>query len=128
MTIGTAIVGANPGLLGDRALKATVECEGIAVYMFGNKLVERKPDVQRSDGIVEEFGIAVAKGVMVLPLGFTGFVACELYDRVSNDFAKFYPRATQQFQNDFKLLGDATRSLPDQLQTTLSALRILQTM
>jgi hypothetical protein len=105
-----------------------LDMAGIAVYMFGNKFVEGQQGVHRSDGIVEEFDIALAKGVKVLPLGFTGYVARELYDRVAADFAKYYPRANQQFHDDFKLLGDASRSLQDQLRTTVSALRTLQTM
>lgn len=105
-----------------------LDMAGVAVYMFGNKVVEGQMGVHRSDGIEEEFDIAIVKGIKVLPLGFTGYVARELYDRVAADFVKYYPRATQQFQNDFQMLGDPTRSLRDQLATTLSALRILQTM
>lgn len=105
-----------------------LDMAGVAIFMFGNKLVKGQADPQRSDGIEEEFNIASAKGVKVLPLGFTGYVARELYDRVAADFGKYYPKATQQFSDDFKLLGDATRGLQDQLRTTLSALRFLQTM
>jgi hypothetical protein len=108
--------------------KDMLDMSGIAVYMFGNKLVPGHPDAQRSNGIEEEFDIAVVKGVKVLPLGFTGYVARELYDRVEQNFPTFYPKATQQFRNEFILLGDSKRSLSDQLQTTLSAIKILQTM
>jgi hypothetical protein len=105
-----------------------LELAGIAIYMFGNKLAGDPATVQRSVGLVEEFDIAVAKGLKVLPLGFTGYVAKELYDRVEQDFKTFYPRADATFEAEFKLLGDPSRSLADQLKTTLSAVRRLQTM
>jgi hypothetical protein len=105
-----------------------LDMAGIAIFMFGNKLTGEPPTVQRSDGLVEEFEIAVQKGLKVLPLGFTGYVAKELYARVEKDFTTFYPRADAQFQAEFKHLGDQSKSLKDQLQTTLSAVRRLQLM
>lgn len=101
---------------------------GMAVFMFGNKLVGDQQELKVSDGVFEEFEIARAKGINVLPLGFTEFAARTLYDRVSADFANFYPKATQAFRNQFAMLGDGTRSLPDQLQTTLDAINELQRM
>lgn len=99
---------------------------GIAIYMFGNKLAGNPPSVQRSNGMVDEFDIAHAKRIKVLPLGFTEFVARDLYDRVKANFAHFYPVATPKFQSLFDLLGDSSRSLQDQLNTTLEALAELQ--
>lgn len=101
---------------------------GMAVYMFGNKLAGDPPSLQQSNGIVEEFEIAHEKGIKVLPLGFTEFVARELYDRVTANFAGFYPSATPRFKSLFDQLGDSTRSLSDQLTTTLDALSELQKM
>lgn len=101
---------------------------GIAVFLFGNKLAGNPPTVQSSNGMIEEFEIAVAKGIKVLPLGFTGYVARTLYDRVAADIGTFYPRATQKFLSLFGQLGDVNRSLADQLTTTLEALGELQRM
>lgn len=101
---------------------------GMAVYMFGNKLGGDPPTVQRSTGMLDEFEIAHQKGIKVLPLGFTEFVARELYDRVRANFGTFYPTATSKFQTLFNLLGDATRPLADQLTTTVDALNELQRM
>lgn len=105
-----------------------LDFSGIAIYMFGNKLAGEPPSVQRSVGMVDEFDIAQAKGIKVLPLGFTEYVARELYDRVKMNFAGFYPTATAKFRAMFDLLGDPTRSLSDQTTTTLDALAELQRM
>ena len=101
---------------------------GLAIFMFGNKLAGDPPTVAASSGVVEEFEIAHAKGTKVLPLGFTEYVARDLYERVRNDFTTYYPNATQAFQQQFTLLGDPTRSLDEQLRTTLDALVELQRM
>ncbi|TXG75897.1 hypothetical protein E6Q11_06085 [Candidatus Dojkabacteria bacterium] len=101
---------------------------GMAVFMFGNKLGGDPPSVQRSNGVMEEFDIACQKGIKVLPLGFTEFVARELYDHVAANFSSFYPTRTPKFQSLFNLLGDATRPLADQLTTTVEALYELQRM
>lgn len=101
---------------------------GIAVYMFGNKLSGDPSKVQPSNGMRDEFDIAVMKGVKVLPLGFTEFVSRELYDLVAADFKKFYPSATVKFEALFKLLGDPTRSLDDHFRTTVEAVEELQKM
>ncbi|MBE2262434.1 MAG: SIR2 family protein [Burkholderiaceae bacterium] len=101
---------------------------GIAIFMFGNKLAGKPPALATSDGVVEEFRIAVEKGLKVLPLGFTEYAARTLYDQVATDFARYFPRSTPSFESLFKLLGDSTRSLTEQLKTTLSALQELERM
>lgn len=101
---------------------------GMAVYMFGNKLQGDPPTVMESNGMVDEFEIAHEKGIKVLPLGFTEYVSRLLYDRVAANFAGYYPKATLKFQALFKQLGDSSRSLTDQLATTIEALNELQRM
>lgn len=99
---------------------------GLAVFMFGNKLEGTPPMVVESNGVVEEFEISHAKGVKVLPLGFTEFAARTLWNRVNADFDNFYPSATNGFRDSFAKLGDSSRSLDDQLKTTIEALTELQ--
>ncbi len=99
---------------------------GLAVFMFGNKLEGDPATVVASAGVVEEFEVAHSKGVKVLPLGFTEYVSRELWVRVRDDFATYYPNATPAFRTAFDLLGDPSRTLDDQLQTTIDALIEMQ--
>ena len=101
---------------------------GIAIFMFGNKLSGEPPSVATSDGVIEEFRIASEKGLHLLPLGFTGYAARILYDQVTADFPSYFPRSTPAFEALFKLLGDSSRSLTDQLTTTLHSLQELERM
>jgi hypothetical protein len=99
---------------------------GMAVFMFGNKLEPASATVVKSDGVIAEFDIAFGKGIKLLPLGFTEFAARDLYDRVAADFATYYPKSSKTFQEQFALLGDASRTLDEQFKSTLIALEELQ--
>jgi hypothetical protein len=101
---------------------------GVAIFMFGNKLNQEKTQAVISDGVIKEFEIAVDKGIQVLPLGFTGFAARQLYDRVAADFDSFYPKATSRFRQCFSDLGNDARSLDEQRKTFFNALAELENM
>lgn len=99
---------------------------GMALFIFGNKCEGEPATIVRSGGMLEEFDIAHSKGIKVLPLGFTEFVARELWVRVRDDFATYYPKATAGFRSMFDLIGDQSRSLDEQFRTTVDALVELQ--
>jgi hypothetical protein len=99
---------------------------GLAVFMFGNKIGAGPSGVVRSDGVAEEFDIAHSKGLKLLPLGFTDYVAKELWASVNAAFDVYYPKATVRFRELFGFLGDPAYSLAEQLQHTLEALLELQ--
>lgn len=101
---------------------------GIAIFMFGNKLDLKTQTLVPSNGVEEEFTIAYAKGIKVLPLGFTGYMARTLYDRVAADFQNVYPKATQAFQMHFADLGNDNRSFDEQRVTLFAALAELERM
>jgi len=63
---------------------------GVAIFVFGNK-TGAAGDVLLADGMLEEFEIAHSAGLLVIPVGATGYVAETLYDRVWNDFAGHLP-------------------------------------
>lgn len=101
---------------------------GIAIFMFGNKLDSKTNELAMSDGLEEEFKIAKEKGIKVLPLGFSGYMAATLYDRVKADFDSFYPDASKEFRKHFEDLGNDARSLDEQLKTLFGALEELTCM
>lgn len=81
-----------------------IDYAGIAIFMFGNKLENDK--LVDSNGMEEEFDISVSKGLKVLPLGFTGYMAKKLWDRVNQNLDNYYPRATKEFVISFQALGN----------------------
>lgn len=52
---------------------------GIAIFLFGNKLVDGK--VIPSNGMYEEYEIAKKLGLICIPIGATGYVAKELWEK-----------------------------------------------
>jgi hypothetical protein len=62
---------------------------GIAVFLFGTK--QGDEGVILADGMEEEFEIARAQGLAVVPVGATGGMSKELSDRVLANPAQFIP-------------------------------------
>jgi hypothetical protein len=63
---------------------------GIAVFLFGNKR-DSTGAVIDAAGVREEFKIAVAKQLPVVPVGCTGGVSASLHDTVSKDLGAYFP-------------------------------------
>lgn len=80
---------------------------GVAVFVFGNKLQAGK--VVSANGVRREFEIAKDKGLLLIPVGATGFVAKELWEEVANDFAAYYP-AHAALKPLFESVGDTSDS------------------
>jgi len=77
---------------------------GAGIFLFGNKL--RDGEVVLSDGVAQEFEIAREKGLALIPVGATGFMAKELWDRVMADPAACFPKDTARFKELLDVLGD----------------------
>lgn len=63
---------------------------GIALFLFGNKADAGA--IVDADGMEEEFELAVANGLKVVPVGCTGYTAAKLHSRVAASFGDFYPQ------------------------------------
>ena len=63
---------------------------GVAVFVFGNK-AGRPGEVVLADGMMEEFEIARELGLLIVPVGVTGYVAKELHEKVSKSFQQYFP-------------------------------------
>ena len=49
--------------------------------------------------------MAKEKGLAVIPVGATGFMAKELWDRVMGDLGAYYPNRTEEFRPLLETLG-----------------------
>lgn len=82
---------------------------GVAIFLFGNKIVDGK--VIPSNGMREEFEIAKAKGLFLIPVGITEYMAGELWKEVDAAFdATKYKNGTA-IKVRIKELGDSNTSL-----------------
>jgi hypothetical protein len=64
---------------------------GVAVFIYGNKTAEDGISLKNSNGMEEEFNIAVERGIKPIPIGATGYMAKKLWDKVIDNFDTYYP-------------------------------------
>ncbi|HEY6252720.1 MAG TPA: SIR2 family protein [Candidatus Angelobacter sp.] len=80
---------------------------GVAVFVFGNKLEAGR--IVLANGVRREFEIAKDKGLLLIPIGATGFMAKELWQEVIRHFGTYYP-AHAPLKSLFESLEDASDS------------------
>jgi hypothetical protein len=81
---------------------------GIAIFLFGNK--ESNGNVVNANGAKREFEIAKDKGLKLIPVGATGYIAEELWMLINKDFDSYFPKAKQTLKRNFKVIGDSNNS------------------
>lgn len=100
-----------------------LDYSGVAIFIFGNKAIEN--GLASSAGMREEFDISLAKGVLPLPLGFTGSISEELWHEVVANFENIFPKNLKNIKPYLLSLGDKTRLDKDHLKTLESILNNL---
>jgi hypothetical protein len=82
---------------------------GIVVFLFGNKR-STSGAIVNAEGMEEEFELAVNQGLAVVPIGCTGGTAADLHQRVTKNFAKYYPaRGYKRLFEDLNRPGTANQ-------------------
>lgn len=66
-----------------------IRLAGIAIFIFGNKF-DDDGKIILADGVAREFEIALENGLVPIPIGVTGSVAKDIFDRISSDFDFYY--------------------------------------
>jgi hypothetical protein len=88
-----------------------IQRAGVAIFLFGNKLVDGK--VEPSNGMREEFEIAKAQGLFLLPVGATGYISETLWkEAIANFEEKKYAKG-KEIGTKLALVGDASATLDD---------------
>lgn len=86
----------------DRYREDMLAYAGIAIFLFGNK--EDTGAVVSADGMRKEFEIAERNGMLMLPVGCTGYMAKELWERIWRDYDRYFPDGAHKLV--FKELGE----------------------
>ncbi len=98
---------------------------GIAVFLFGNKAVG-EDDLDVADGMIKEFEIARAQGVVVIPVGATNAAAKVLSDRVLAEPSKFIPELGPDGADAIGRLSGTTDDLTTLLDPLMDLIAKLQ--
>lgn len=66
-----------------------ISLAGIAIFIFGNKL-DGENNIINAEGVRREFEIAKSKGLILIPVGATGYISQELYLEIERSSIDFY--------------------------------------
>ena len=66
-----------------------ISLAGIALFMFGNKN-DKDGKLISAGGVRREFEIALAKGLVPIPIARTGYIADEIYQEINKQPEKYY--------------------------------------
>lgn len=97
---------------------------GIALFIFGNK-DDGKGSWKISNGMIEEFELAIKQGVIPLPVGSTGYASEELWNKVMAKPSLYYPNNTELL-DAIKKIGDKIKTDEELIAQILKAISILQ--
>jgi len=86
-----------------------VPLAGIVLFVFGNKKNKLTGNIEIANGMIEEFEIAKSNGLKIIPVGATGFVAKQLWEKIIVEFENYYPNDLD-LKNEFVRLGDIRMS------------------
>lgn len=87
---------------------------GFAVFLCGNRGKNSEGQPAVAEGVLEEFDIAVRRGVHPIPIGATGHAAAQLWSRVMNTPERFYGNIS--VKQELKTLNDPKKSDGDYVE------------
>lgn len=88
-----------------------IRSAGIALFLFGNKVVTAGTPAVAADGMRTEFDLAIQHGLFVLPIGGTGSIAEALAADVLSNFDNYYPGADVKLKEILERLNSKKAAL-----------------
>lgn len=98
---------------------------GISIFLFGNKINKENGVLELADGLIEEFEISCEYNNFVIPIGCTGYVAKDLWERIKKDFNTFYPHREEELKSEFEKLINS-RNKNQIINTVLNIIKIIK--
>ena len=96
-----------------------IDRAGIALFLFGNKLHEN--NVVLSNGMREEYIIAKTKGLFMIPIGATGYMAEKIWVEVNADI-QGNANISDRFKYYFDRIGDKSAATDELIDAVLNIL------
>lgn len=75
----------------------------ISIFLFGNKIENKK--VVLANGVKSEFEIAIKQNNLIVPVGYTGYMAKQIWEEVNKDLPKFYGTIDDKAKKSFNKLN-----------------------
>lgn len=96
---------------------------GIAIFLFGNKLVN--DEVVLSNGMREEYEIARSKGLFLIPLGATGYMSRKLWEE-QNEAVQSNGGLSERLKFEFGRLGQEFSDVDEIVDSVLSIIDLIK--
>ncbi len=100
-----------------------ISSAGIAIFFMGNKIVDGK--VVLADGMKEEFTIAKELGLVIIPIGSSGYMANELWQEVTKNFKNYYDDTNKNLLNSIIKLNDNMEKPEELISKVIDVLEII---
>jgi hypothetical protein len=97
---------------------------GLALFIFGNK-DDKEGEWKLSEGMIEEFDLAIKNGVVPIPVGATGFASEVLWNKVMANTQLYYPD-NPELLNAIKQIGNKSLNDDELIGNILKAISVLQ--
>jgi hypothetical protein len=93
---------------------------GFSIYVAGNKFDPAKRDIVLADGVMQEFKIGTSESFYnhPIPVGVTGYVAREIWEKVYHDLSKYY--GPVNVAQEFSILNEAKSSNEELIKAIFS--------
>ena len=101
-----------------------ISLAGVAIFMFGNKLDGQRKLVF-ADGVQREFEIAIQQGLVPIPIGATGYVAEELWNKVLATPSAYYAGMEDWIVPIIRELGDKTLESDELVNSVINIIKQL---
>ena len=95
----------------------------LAVFVFGNKSEDGK--IVPAGGVRKEFSIAHQQGLVLLPIGATGYMAWELWQEIMERYTEYFADAPAELRPLLESLGDEAQPLTGHIDTVKQILTLL---
>lgn len=96
---------------------------GIAIFILGNKLAD--DDVVIADGVLKEYEIAKQLDLVIVPVGFSGFAAEQIWQETMASFEETFPEDNGEIRALYESLGSATDNPMEMISKVIDTLNAL---
>lgn len=93
---------------------------GFAIFIAGNKTDPATGENMLSEGVREEFKLAVEAGLIPIPIGCTGSVAAELWLEVKSNWTSYFQHGSK---SDFNILNRRSATVANVLDAIVRLMR-----
>lgn len=94
----------------DEYRKDMVSRAGVSIFIFGNKYDEKEEKAVLAGGVMSEFKIAMSQHNLIVPVGCTGYIAKQIWEKVRRNLSEYYTNVDDSLISAFEKLNTKTNS------------------